>query len=1084
MRPTDTSPDRPFRWHSLVVALLLTAVALAMRLPRLDVFITPDEPKWVCRSINFYRGLRAGELAQTRQTGHPGVITMWLGAPSMDVDLDDPWLEVCQNPSISDIIEEHGPERPRELGRLLFDARRGVVWFTSICLGLSVLLLSRLFGLRVAGLAGVLVVLDPFLTAHSRFLHLDAVTTSLMLLSALCLLMARRSPRRAWWAASGALGGLAVVNKSPAMFMIAFAGLVIAVDWLLKQTTFRAAVLRMAIWAGALAVAAFAAWPAMWVEPLATLKLVLDTAFFYAGHPHANSNYFWGAPRPDPGAAFYPVALAFRLTPLTMLGLPLGCIWLVRKHERREDLWVMGAFVLLYSVFMTLGQKKFDRYLLPVLPFVQIIVAVGLWGVVDWLAARLERWLRRWARPLLALALATAIAFTGMGVLARRPYYLTYYNPVLGGIRAATRTLLVGWGEGLEQAAAYLNGLSDGPSSTVCSRALPGFAPFFQGRTINEPNYDPATVRYVVHYINEVQRRLEPAMLARFYDRGNPLHTVQIDGVDYVYIFANQATRFAIDAITANADPAHDAILTGRPSTFTEDYKGDLPVYVVDPQATRGDMLAQLEEIHGIARRIWFVDYWHKDPEPTVEWLQHQLHTHAVVSTRVGTSDVTVTAFDLDSSLSFLDVAPAQTVEVSYDNALVLESYTLAPAQGRFGSGAGIVLTWRVEQPIARYYELYLHVLDDVGQRWGQGDTWLMDEALGPTVEWRPRSHVEQYMAIELLPGIMPGRYRMVLGLRDRLSHDHTVARAASGEELGIEVDLGELVVLPSPWYERAEIYPAHVDATPLGADLEMLGWGILPDELYPGDRLDVVLYWRATSPARPDYDVELSLLDASGATIAAQVAPLSSAYPTSAWRKGELLSGTYSLAVPADAPWTSAALRVQLLTSDGEAQAVAATLAEIAVRGRLTQAPQPEHPQRAVIGEQIAFLGYDLDDEAAVGGVVDLTLYWQALDNVDGNYTVFRHLLDSSGVLKGQLDSPPVSGRAPTNSWRAGDFIAEHYAIPVNADAGPGEYRIELGMYEPANDNQRLPLTVDGQRQQDDRLLLDVPVRITAVGG
>ena len=264
-----------------------------------------------------------------------------------------------------------------------------------------------------------------------------------------------------------------------------------------------------------------------------------------------------------------------------------------------------------------------------------------------------------------------------------------------------------------------------------------------------------------------------------------------------------------------------------------------------------------------------------------------------------------------------------------------------------------------------------------------------MNETLGPTVEWRPGSHVEQYMAIELLPEIMPGRYRMVLGLRDRLSHDHPVARAASGEELGLEVDLGEIVVLPSPWYRRAETHPAHAQAAPLAPDLELVGWGTAPSELYPGDRLDVVLYWHARSPARPDYDVELSLLDALGPRLRRRLRHFRAAYPSSPARgRATLATLQYWPCLPMR-PGQAAALRVRSHVGrrgagdDDDA-------GEVAVRGRLIHAPQLEHPQRAVIGEQIRLPGVDLTTRPAVGGVVDLTLYWQALTTSWQNYTVF----------------------------------------------------------------------------------------------
>ncbi|MEA3459342.1 MAG: hypothetical protein U9R11_01455, partial [Chloroflexota bacterium] len=64
----------------IVIALFL--LSLFPRLADLDVFITPDELKWTCRSINFRAGLTQGDFARTYQTGHPGVITMWIGTLS------------------------------------------------------------------------------------------------------------------------------------------------------------------------------------------------------------------------------------------------------------------------------------------------------------------------------------------------------------------------------------------------------------------------------------------------------------------------------------------------------------------------------------------------------------------------------------------------------------------------------------------------------------------------------------------------------------------------------------------------------------------------------------------------------------------------------------------------------------------------------------------------------------------------------------------------------------------------------------------------------------------------------------------
>ncbi|MEN6479260.1 MAG: glycosyltransferase family 39 protein [Anaerolineales bacterium] len=1069
---------------TLAVAVVLTASALAVRLPKLDVFITPDELKWVCRSINLHRGIHSGNLAQTRQTGHPGVITMWLGAPFMGVDVDEPWLDTCKALNISNILVEEGAALPRELGQLLFKARRSVVWFTSLCLGLSVLLLARLFGLRVASLAGVLLVLDPFLTAHSRFLHLDAVTTMLLLLAVLLLLMARRSQRWPWWAASGVAAALAMLNKSPAMFIIPYTALVVGYEWLIDRRPFKICLRHALVWAVALVVAAFAAWPALWVEPGPTIKLVLDTAFFYAENPHTNSNYFWGSPRPDPGAAFYPVALAFRLTPLSSFGFLLGLPWLVKKSERRVELWAIGAFVLFYGVFMTLGQKKFDRYLLPVLPFVDIIAAVGLWGFIDWILLRFKPSLRALAQTVTTLALAVVIALTGSSVLATSPYYLTYYNPLLGGIQAATKVLLVGWGEGLEKAAAYLNTLPAKGDNIAATRALPDFSPFYNGVAIQTVAYDPATVRYVVMYINEVQRRLDAEMLERYYDVAEPLHVVQIDGVHYAYIYENKAPRVAAETIAALGEPGRDAILVNRPSLFTDEYTGNLPVYVVDPKADQKAVQAQLESIRAHADRLWYVSFWQKDPNPLTDSVEFLLRTHAAQIETTEATDVKVTLWDLSDDISFSDTGATQAVDVRYDCGLELDSYVLSPAQARYGSGVGIALNWSVTANLSRYYSLYIHVLDETGHRWGQGDTWLVDESLVPTAEWVAGKQVTQNVAIDLAPGIMPGRYRLVLGLRDRLGDDHPKASLASGEELGLEVELGKLEVVSSPWTAGEAIKPAHADQVSLAPGLSLVGWDELPNELYMGDSADVLLYWRAEEEARPDYDVELALVDAAGVEVASQRTSVADAgYPTSAWKSGEVLARYYRLTLPDDVPWADASLQVRLLSS-GQGVGERHVLGQVAVRGRLVSLPSIAHPQRATLGNSIAFLGYDLSESVSAGGTVELTLYWQALAEVEASYTVFTHLLDRAGAVKGQLDSVPLGGRLPTNSWKAGEYVADYYAIPVDAAAPAGEYQIEIGMYDAAQNATRLPLVVEGVRQQDDRLLLDTPVLVTAQTG
>ncbi len=145
---------------------------------------------------------------------------------------------------------------------------------------------------------------------------------------------------------------------------------------------------------------------------------------------------------------------------------------------------------------------------------------------------------------------------------------------------------------------------------------------------------------------------------------------------------------------------------------------------------------------------------------------------------------------------------------------------------------------------------------------------------------------------------------------------------------------------------------------------------------------------------------------------------------------------------------------------------------------------PAIAHPLDAVLGERIHLLGYDLPRTVVrPGETVPLTLYWRAAAPVPVRYKVFTHLLGetynavSDNFLWGQQDNEPVAGQTPTTAWLPGAVVVDTYTIPVDADAPPGWYQIEVGMYGLV-DGLRLPVSVDGEPVGDHLLLASVEVR------
>jgi hypothetical protein len=145
--------------------------------------------------------------------------------------------------------------------------------------------------------------------------------------------------------------------------------------------------------------------------------------------------------------------------------------------------------------------------------------------------------------------------------------------------------------------------------------------------------------------------------------------------------------------------------------------------------------------------------------------------------------------------------------------------------------------------------------------------------------------------------------------------------------------------------------------------------------------------------------------------------------------------------------------------------------------RTLVTTSPSVEHPLHARLGEGVALVGYDLGpDPVHPGGSLYLTLHWQALEQPDRAYTVFTHLVDAAGVLRGQQDNMPLQNSLPTTCWRPGEFIADPYAIVVPPDAAPGEYTIRVGMYDLTTGER---LTVTGPTEHPADQIILGPVQI-----
>jgi hypothetical protein len=99
-------------------------------------------------------------------------------------------------------------------------------------------------------------------------------------------------------------------------------------------------------------------------------------------------------------------------------------------------------------------------------------------------------------------------------------------------------------------------------------------------------------------------------------------------------------------------------------------------------------------------------------------------------------------------------------------------------------------------------------------------------------------------------------------------------------------------------------------------------------------------------------------------------------------------------------------------------------------------------------------------------GSAVTVTLLWQDIAPIAGDYKVFVHAIDAQDKVWAQRDAEPLDNTRPTHTWRRGELLSDPYALLIPNDA-PAGLVVETGLYR-ADNGERLR-TATG----DDRLVI-----------
>jgi len=493
-----------------LVVLGIFILSLSLRATDLGTGLTNDEILWIERAPSFIDAILSHQWNETYIVPHPGVVTMWL----------------------SGIFIKAFPQN--DFPSMLSIARAPTVIVSSLSIIFVFYLIKILFNTQIALLSAILIALDPFFLAHSRLIHLDAMLTTLMLLCLLFLMAFLKRPRTLILILAGILLGSAILTKLPAMFLIAFIPIVV----LFLSNDKRS--IRYILYIYLIAAATFIlVWPSMWVSPMDTLlKMIFDQQSgleIVVKNPHG-SGFFRGIiDDGNHGPLFYPVSFLMMATPTTILFLLIFFVFFVKNLYNRgldnfnKNLIVIILYVFLFVTQMALSLKSFPRYILPIFPMVDIMAAIAMYFLF-------EKYINK---DLVLYSLAFGLIIAQLSLLIPiSPYFLSYTNPIaFGGPSHATDMILMGWGEGNDLAAKYLNEKPDAKNLTVAVD-YSGFAQYFVGKTI--PLDGTLSVidnaDYIVFYISALQRNWNKDLL-EYYRNKTPEKIIEWNGIDYCHIY-------------------------------------------------------------------------------------------------------------------------------------------------------------------------------------------------------------------------------------------------------------------------------------------------------------------------------------------------------------------------------------------------------------------------------------------------------------------------------------------------------------------------------------------------------------------
>lgn len=364
-----------------------------------------------------------------------------------------------------------------------------------------------------------------------------------------------------------------------------------------------------------------------------------------------------------------------------------------------------------------------------------------------------------------------------------------------------------------------------------------------------------------------------------------------------------------------------------------------------------------------------------------------------------------------------------ETTTAQFGEALELVSYGIEPRPDRGELGIGLAFRSLAHTSQSYLLEVTLtDAQDRIVSHW-RGHT---GRGRVPTLAWDPGDVVFERLTLPL-PNLPAGDYRLTIGFLDQFSH----APIDQAVDLPVSLDAPAQSIHPPPENSEGIAYRLWQAEGPVS-------------DGRPRYRYPATIGLVADPGSRP------SLIDESGRR----------------WPPDRSEANLHTFVI--GPRWPSGDYRLQVDSAAGERLTDQPVLTVENWWERHFTVPEAiEVPTQANFANQLKFLGYSLPQkQVKAGQSLPVTLVWQAPSESapQAHFIQFNNLLDSSGTVRGGYDRVPLEYYS-TLLWAPGEVVVDGYTIPVDADAPPGDYYLNVGYYLPVGESAvTLPLVVDNQ--------------------